>query len=111
MKVTLSPREREALTLYASGFTGIQVANRMGVGEASVHGFLRRVRTKYRAAGRPVISKLDLRDRAVEDGLIDVRGNILGANNGLLGPGAWSPATSPTARKLRILYRPTGCLA
>lgn len=66
----LSPRECEALELYATGLPMRAVAVRMGVAETTVKEMLRRIRDKYRRAERPAPTKIDLRQRAVEDGLL-----------------------------------------
>ncbi len=66
---SLSHREREALTLYASGLPLKSVARRMTVTEYTAKEYLKRVRRKYGEAGRPANTKLELYWRAVEDGL------------------------------------------
>ncbi len=66
---SLSHREREALTLYASGLPLKSVARRMAVTEYTAKEYLKRVRRKYGEAGRPANTKLELYWRAVEDGL------------------------------------------
>ncbi|WP_269046387.1 response regulator transcription factor [Paenarthrobacter sp. Z7-10] len=67
---SLSPREAEALRLYASGFGQYQVARRMGISQASVKEHIDRVRAKYAHGGRPAPTKIDLFKRAIEDGLL-----------------------------------------
>ncbi|SFB25957.1 response regulator [Cellulomonas marina] len=64
----LTPRELEAVRLYAGGLPLKSVARRMGVSEETAKEHLKRVRRKYLAAGRPARTKLDLLVRAVEDG-------------------------------------------
>lgn len=66
----LSPREREALKLYAAGLPLKAVAARMGVADTTVKELLSRIRNKYRRADRPAPTKVDLRQRAVEDGIL-----------------------------------------
>lgn len=66
----LSAREREALALYASGAKTALVASQMGVSPATVIDYIRRVRSKYERAGRPAHTKVDLYQRAVEDGIL-----------------------------------------
>lgn len=68
--VGLSSREAEALKLYASGAKTVAVANQMGVAPTTVIDYIRRVRLKYERAGRPAHTKIDLYQRAVEDGLL-----------------------------------------
>ncbi|MBL7487173.1 response regulator transcription factor [Frankia sp. AgB1.9] len=65
----LSEQERSAVSHYASGMTLAQVAGRMAVSEATVGTYLRRVKEKYRAVGRPAQTKLELARRVAEDGL------------------------------------------
>jgi DNA-binding NarL/FixJ family response regulator len=66
----LSPRETEALRLYAAGFSMKSVANRMGVTIETAKQYIDRVRRKYRDAGREAGNKIELRKRAIEDGVI-----------------------------------------
>lgn len=66
----LSDREREVLSLYASGLTQKQVAFELGVAPTTVKEHIDRVRTKYANVGRPVTDKTDFLKRAAEDGLI-----------------------------------------
>lgn len=68
--VRLSPREVETVVLYVSGLSARSVAERLGVGHESVRTMLKRARAKYAALGHAVGTKLDLRQRLVEDGLI-----------------------------------------
>lgn len=64
----LSERQREVLALYASGEKADRVARMTGLSVGTVNDYLRRIRTKYREAGRPAETKIDLYRRAVEDG-------------------------------------------
>lgn len=64
----LSVSEREALALYASGFSMNEVAAQMNVQYETAKTYLRRVREKYARAGRPASTKADLIRRAAEDG-------------------------------------------
>lgn len=66
----LSDRERETLKLYATGFTGVQIARRMNVSANTVGTNIKRIREKYAAAGRYAPTKLELYHRALEDGII-----------------------------------------
>jgi DNA-binding NarL/FixJ family response regulator len=70
-QANLSPRERQVLALYASGFALKQVAFELGVGSSTVKEHIDRVRSKYSSIGRPAGTKTELYMRAVEDGLID----------------------------------------
>lgn len=66
----LSQSEREALTLYASGYSTGEVAERMHVQYETAKTYLRRVREKYARAGRPASTKAELIRRAAEDGYL-----------------------------------------
>jgi two-component system uhpT operon response regulator UhpA len=66
----LSPREREVLSLYASGYTQKQVAFELGVTQSTVKEHVDRVRKKFADVGRPITDKTDFLKRAIEDGLI-----------------------------------------
>jgi two-component system response regulator DevR len=67
----LSPREREVLSLYASGETAVSVAQRTGLARETVADYVTRIRKKYAEAGRPAHSRVDLFRRALEDGLLE----------------------------------------
>ena len=67
----LSPREREVLTLYASGMALKQVAFTLNIKLNTAKEHIDRVRAKYADIGRPVSSKTELLVRAIEDGLMD----------------------------------------
>jgi len=64
----LSVSEREALVLYARGFSMSEVAAQMNVQYETTKTYLRRVRQKYAKAGRPASSRADLIRRAAQDG-------------------------------------------
>jgi two-component system, NarL family, uhpT operon response regulator UhpA len=66
----LSPQELRALILYASGLPMKSVARRLGVSVHTAKGYIDRVREKYAQAGRAAHTKLELHQRAVEDGLL-----------------------------------------
>ena len=66
----LTSTEAGVLTYYASGATSGVVAREMDLSLATVNTYVTRTRNKYRAAGRPVHSRVDLFRRAVEDGLL-----------------------------------------
>jgi DNA-binding CsgD family transcriptional regulator len=59
----LAPREREALSFIACGYTQAQTAARMGVSAATVDTYLKRIRHKLGAG-----NKADLTRRALELG-------------------------------------------
>lgn len=66
----LSPRERDALRLYASGLTLVAVAADMGISPHTAKEYLDRVRAKYRQVGRPASTRTDLFVQASRDGLL-----------------------------------------
>jgi two-component system uhpT operon response regulator UhpA len=69
-QVSLSAREREVLSLYASGMSLKQVAYALNIKQSSAKEHIDRVRVKYAKLGREAGTKVDLFKRAVEDGII-----------------------------------------
>lgn len=67
----LSPREREVLSLYASGFALKQVASELSIKISTAKEHIDRVRSKYSVIGRPASTKTDLLVRAIEDGILE----------------------------------------
>ncbi|MBG0830138.1 response regulator transcription factor [Planomonospora sp. ID67723] len=65
----LSPQERAVLLAYASGMTLSAAARSAGVQPGTAKNYLERVKDKYRKAGRPAYTKLELATRVREDGL------------------------------------------
>jgi DNA-binding NarL/FixJ family response regulator len=66
----LSPRELDALRLYASGLKLSAVAHRMGISPHTAKEYLDRVRTKYAHVGRPARTRTELYAAASRDGLL-----------------------------------------
>lgn len=66
----LSPRELDALRLYASGLKLTAVAHRMGVSPHTAKEYLDRVRAKYAAVGRRARTRTELYAEAHRDGLL-----------------------------------------
>ncbi len=66
----LSQREREVLRLYAAGLPLKAVAAQLGVAYSTAKENITRIRVKYVEVGRDAPTKLDLRRRAEEDGLL-----------------------------------------
>ncbi|SCX07715.1 response regulator transcription factor [Candidatus Aquiluna sp. UB-MaderosW2red] len=66
----LSNREREVLSLYASGMSLKQVAFELKIKRSSAKEHIDRVRVKYAKLGREAGTKVDLFKRAVEDGIL-----------------------------------------
>lgn len=67
----LSPRESDALRLYASGMSIVAVSRKMGISPHTAKEYLDRVRTKYAAVGRTARTRTELYAAARTDGLID----------------------------------------
>jgi DNA-binding NarL/FixJ family response regulator len=67
---SLSAREQEVLSLYASGMSLKQVAFQLKIKPSSAKEHIDRVRVKYAKLGREAATKVDLFKRAVEDGII-----------------------------------------
>jgi two-component system uhpT operon response regulator UhpA len=70
----LSPQERRALVLYASGLPLKSVARQLDISVETAKTYLTRVREKYAHAGREARTKIALHRRAVEDGLLHDNG-------------------------------------
>ena len=70
-KPDLSPRELDALRLYASGLTLNSVARRMGVSPHTAKEYLDRVRNKYGQLGREARTRTELYVVAQDDGLLE----------------------------------------
>lgn len=66
----LSPRELDALRLYASGLKISAVARRMDISPHTVKEYLDRVRAKYQQVGRPARTRTELYAEATRDGLL-----------------------------------------
>lgn len=66
----LSPRELDALRLYASGLKLAAVAHRMGISPHTAKEYLDRVRAKYSLVGRPARTRTELYAAAARDGLL-----------------------------------------
>jgi DNA-binding NarL/FixJ family response regulator len=66
----LSAGESQAFTLYVSGLSTPEVAERMNVQYETAKTYLRRVREKYAKANRPASKKSELIRRAAEDGYL-----------------------------------------
>lgn len=74
----LSAREREVLSLYATGLPLKVVAERLGVAYSTAKENITRVRVKYVEVGRPAPTKVDLLRRAMEDGIVAADGSAGG---------------------------------
>lgn len=69
-EANLSAREREVLSLYASGMSLKQVAYELKIKQSSAKEHIDRVRVKYARLGREAGTKVDLFKRAIEDGIL-----------------------------------------
>ncbi|MFD5619244.1 hypothetical protein [Streptomyces yangpuensis] len=65
----LSPQELQILLDYTSGLTLTSAARRAGITLNTAKDYLKRAKSKYRAAGRPAHTKIDLALRVREDQL------------------------------------------
>ena len=66
----LAPIEAEVLAHYAEGEKSETVARILSLSKNTVNTYVARIRDKYRAAGRPADTRVDLFRRAAEDGLV-----------------------------------------
>lgn len=64
LRQLFSPREREALALYATGLPAKSVARRMGSSVGTVKTYVKRLRAKARQAGVAADTRLDLAELA-----------------------------------------------
>jgi DNA-binding NarL/FixJ family response regulator len=70
--VGLTQREQEVLCLYVTGMKYAETAASLDppVSVESVKTYLSRIRKRYADAGRPASTRMELRQRALEDGLL-----------------------------------------
>lgn len=66
----LSPRELDALRLYAAGLSMTAVGRKMGISPHTAKEYLDRVRAKYAAVGRTARTRTELYAAARTDGLL-----------------------------------------
>ena len=66
----LAPIEADVLAHYAEGEKSETVARILNLSKNTVNTYVARIRDKYRAAGRPADTRVDLFRRAAEDGLV-----------------------------------------
>jgi two-component system nitrate/nitrite response regulator NarL len=67
----LTEREVQVLSLLFRGMVTKQVARKLDLQESTVKEHLKRIRSKYAALGRSVSTRVELIQRAVEDGYVD----------------------------------------
>ena len=73
----ISAQERRVMALYGGGEPVKAVAFQLSISEETAKSYLKRIREKYRVAGFDVGTKVALRKRAIEDGILiesDLRG-------------------------------------
>jgi DNA-directed RNA polymerase specialized sigma24 family protein len=63
----LSVREHALLTAYVSGMTLEEAARHVGIRPTTAKTYLRRVKAKYQAIGRPANTKVELARRVWEE--------------------------------------------
>ncbi|MCU1569567.1 MAG: two-component system regulatory protein [Naasia sp.] len=66
----LSAQERRVMALYGGGEPVKTVAYELGISEETAKSYLKRIREKYRVAGFDVGTKVALRRRAIQDGIL-----------------------------------------
>ena len=66
----LSAQERRVMALYGGGEPVKSVAYQLGISEETAKSYLKRSREKYRVAGFDVGTKVALRKRAIQDGIL-----------------------------------------
>jgi len=66
----LSAQERRVMALYGAGEPVKAVAFQLSISEETAKSYLKRIREKYRVAGFDVGTKVALRKRAIEDGIL-----------------------------------------
>jgi len=66
----LSAQERRVMALYGAGEPVKSVAYQLGISDETAKSYLKRIREKYRVAGFDVGTKVALRKRAIQDGIL-----------------------------------------
>lgn len=66
----LSAQERRVMALYGGGEPVKAVAYQLAISEETAKSYLKRIREKYRMAGIDVGTKVALRKRAIQDGIL-----------------------------------------
>lgn len=66
----LSAQERRVMALYGGGEPVKAIAYQLGISEETAKSYLKRIREKYRVAGYDVGTKVALRKRAIQDGIL-----------------------------------------
>ncbi|MET0161507.1 MAG: response regulator transcription factor [Microbacteriaceae bacterium] len=71
----LSAQERRVMALYGAGEPVKAVAFQLSISEETAKSYLKRIREKYRVAGIDVGTKVALRTRAIQDGILMEQGS------------------------------------
>jgi DNA-binding NarL/FixJ family response regulator len=66
----LSLQERRVVALYGGGESLKGLSQQLGITEETAKSYLKRIREKYRIAGFDVGTKVALRKRAIQDGIL-----------------------------------------
>lgn len=94
--VDLTHREEEVLRLYVTGLRYAETAAALDppISAESVKTYLTRIRKRYADGGRPASTRMELRRRALEDGLVLPEETQLqvGCEGSRVTPGAVAPA-------------------
>lgn len=70
VEVGLTPKQQEVLRLYAAGEAAARVARLTGITVNGVNEHLKAIRKKYAEAGLTANTKVELYQRALEDGIV-----------------------------------------
>ncbi|RLK61600.1 NB-ARC domain-containing protein [Actinokineospora cianjurensis] len=69
-KPELSPRESDVVRRFVADVPVARIARELDVRAPTVHQYLRRVREKYQKLGRQAKTRIELYERAIEDGIV-----------------------------------------
>lgn len=69
-RTSLTNREHQILSMYATGAGAKMVASALGISENTVNDHLRRIKTMYQRLGRTANTKVELYQRGMEDGFL-----------------------------------------
>lgn len=70
LRLPLTPRQLQVAMLYCEGFTTLQLSSALCIAESTVKGAIAEAKAKFSNADRVTKSKLSLRARLSEDGLL-----------------------------------------
>jgi DNA-binding CsgD family transcriptional regulator len=69
---TLAPREKETLRYIAGGYTHAQAARRMGISEATVDTYVKRIRQKFNLGNKAELTRLAIQVAWSDAGTADL---------------------------------------